>query len=103
MSSSNGRTKRSVERDKGGTRNTNAQTSRQEAQALELIRRAFASPNARLWDDIPDRDGGRLKSAWVDGDVLKRGNVNPHFPYPQSKMGVNRNSDWGGELRRRIS
>ena len=96
------RTKRSVERDKGGTRNTRAQTSRQEALAVELARRAFASPNARLWDDVPDRDGGRYKDAWYDQEMLQRQNVNSMWPYPQSKFS-DRNTEWGDSRGRMIS
>ena len=104
MGASNGKTKRSIERGKGGTRNTGAQTSRQEAQALELIRRAFSSSDSRLWDDIPDRDGGRYKDAWFDREVLQRGNVNTHWPYPDADTSWPKpgNSNWGSEMGRRV-
>ena len=97
------RTKRSVERDKGGTRNTGAQTSRQEAQAVELIRRAFATSSGRLWDDVSPQQG--FKSAHFDGDMLQRQNVNSHWPYPQSeprhdRRGRDRNSNWGDDPTR---
>ena len=44
-------TQRKDKSQRGSSRGRSAETSRQEAQALELIRRAFASPSARLWDD----------------------------------------------------
>ena len=111
MGASNGRTKRSVERGKGGTRNTAAQTSRQEAQAVELVRRAFASSNGRLWDDVPHRyrnndpydDSGR-KEAWFDPEVLQRQNVNSMWPYPErgDPLPETWNSSRGSDVGRNI-
>ena len=87
MGASNGRTKRSVERGKGGLRGSAAQTGRQEAQALELIRRAFATEGGLLYPERPEyKDGGGLpRKAWVDKEVLERGDergqVGAHWPY----------------------
>ena len=100
MADSKGRTKRSVERGKGRTRNTGAQTSRQEAQAVELIRRAFASPSGSMWDDVPGREQSpvRFKEANVDREVLQRQNVNANWPFPDDMT----KDEWGDSQSRRI-
>ena len=102
MGASNGRTKRSVERGKGGTRNTGAQTSRMEAQAVELFRRAFASPYGRLYDDVPapnaDKGRGGFKEANVDREVLQRQNVSPSWPFREDMT----RDDWGDSESRSI-
>ena len=108
MSSSNGRTKRNIEDDRGRQRRqTGAQTDRQTMQALELIRRAFkglgpesgrngshyryAEPGGKNpWEGhMPaDPDYGPMasKTAFISGDAVNHfGNVGSAWPYdPQS-------------------
>ena len=126
MGASNGRTKRSIERGEAdrrravldsmmkrrdtkgrqptagpARRSRDAQTSRMEAQAVELIRRAFASPYGRLYDDVPAPSGagGRgFKEANVDREVLQRQNVSPSWPFLEDMT----RDDWGDSESRSI-
>jgi hypothetical protein len=89
---------------RGSTRNTKAQTSRQEAMAVELIRRAFASPYGRLYDDVPGPEAGRrggFKEANVDRGVLQRQNVDFNWPHPDDGW-VQDRGEWGDRESRRI-
>ena len=107
MGASNGRTKRSIERGPSERqRSRGAQTSRQEAQALELIRRAFATEGGVLFPERPEyKDGGGEslpRKSWVDKEVLergsKRGQVNSKWPYSDQGAG----HEWGDSRGRMI-
>ena len=101
MSSSNGRTKRSVEHDgRRQRRQTGAQTDRQTMQALELIRRAFSGLDARggpwqepvgqnAWEGHMPADTGRNKTFWLRDEAVNHfGDVGSAWPYDaQSSAG----------------
>ena len=109
MGASNGRTKRSVERGPGKRedRRRGAQTSRQEAQAMELISRAFATEGGLLYPEREhDPDRGYSRGAWVDKEVIQRGKErdslqSEFWPYPSRGAGDAWDDGRGRMIRQR--